>query len=325
MSVQAHHPDVITRELPQIVTDCLNIPGSVASLPTVATELMRLADDPESKVDDIVRVINTDPALCARVLKVANSSFYGFSRTIASIKHAITLLGLNAVKNIAVAASLHKVFRSHQHLTALNPRDLWLHSFGVAIAAREISNVVGSIAADEAFLAGLMHDVGIIVEMQAFRSEFSSFEKLLLDCPKVTFRDAERQFFGATHEDFGAGLCQVWKFPRSIEEAIAGHHAPNLEVESDHATLAFVIHAAELFATNAGYGFSREVEVAEISDHLREHLKLSSADCNNIAHDLPETIKEALPVFALSTLGPPQLLVVTHGIFFRRRFAATCH
>ncbi len=297
MAVEAEQIEGTERQLPQIVTECLKKPGSVASLPTVAAELMRLADHPESDLNEIVGVINTDPALCARVLKVANSSYYGFSRTIASIKHATTLLGLNAVKNIAVAASLHKVFRPHHNLTTLNPRDLWVHSLAVAIAAREISKATGVVAADEAFLAGLMHDVGIIVEMQAFRAEFAAFEKLILERPEIAFRGAERHSFGASHEDFGAGLCQMWKFPRTMEDAIANHHATDISVE--FGKLPLVIHVAELVAARAGFGFSREADSCSEPAQLLEHLSVSEAQLQSIADELPGDVNESLPLFAM--------------------------
>src|SRR5690606_37696748 len=141
----------------------------IATLPEITIKIIKLVEDPNSSAQDLNKVITNDPALGARILKVVNSAFYGLPGQIGSINRAIVLLGLNAVKNIAIAASLTKLFRGGQISPHFNAKDLWGHSIAVATATRLLADKVSLGLPDEAFLAGLIHDLGIMVEMQALR------------------------------------------------------------------------------------------------------------------------------------------------------------
>ena len=114
-------------------------------------KIIGLVEDPDSTAQDLNKVISNDPALGTRILKVVNSVFYGLPRQIGSINRAIVLLGLNAVKNIAIAASLAKLFRGGQISDQFNARDLWIHSIGVATTTRLLADKVGLGLPDEAF------------------------------------------------------------------------------------------------------------------------------------------------------------------------------
>ena len=202
----------------------------VATLPEVAVGIMEIVDDPDSSAKDLNRIIARDPALAARVLKVVNSSFYGLPRQIGSINRAISLLGLNAVKHVAIAASLARIFRGGPLGDRFAPRDLWDHSVAAATAARVVASAARRKCADEAFLAGLVHDVGIMVELQLDRTRLREvFANLAFDAegrPLGDFRLAERTQFYADHCDFGSALAERWKFPRSLALACAHHHDP---------------------------------------------------------------------------------------------------
>jgi HD-like signal output (HDOD) protein len=282
--------------VPPIVESSLRELRNIETLPMVVPKLMRLANDPDSSLMDVNEVIACDPALAARILKIVNSSFYGLPREIGSIDRAIVLLGLNAVKNIAIAASLDKVFRSARIGSDFEARDLWTHSVAVATGARELAVKAGHVLSDEAFLAGLIHDVGIMVEMQACREPFVQIISNLSNDPTLKFCEAEQQVLGATHEMFGAGLCRKWKFPVQLEYVAGFHHRPMQLDEADR-TLPMIVHVADILAARVGKGYTRTVDTEIVTSEVLDLLKLGESDIDAVAEMLPDAIQEAQQMF----------------------------
>src|SRR5258705_2309614 len=153
--------------------------SSIATLPEVTAKIIATVEDPKSTAAALHKIVSHDPALVTRIIKVVNSAFYGLPGQIGSVERAIVLLGLNAVKNIAVAASLGQLFRSVKLCEGFTAKDLWTHCIAVAVTARELAKQMKLPIADEAFLAGLIHDVGILVALHVYP------EKLRTVCEKV--------------------------------------------------------------------------------------------------------------------------------------------
>ena len=264
----------------------------IATLPKVTLKIIKLVEDPDSSAQDLNKVITNDPALGARILKVVNSAFYGLPGQIGSINRAIVLLGLNAVKNIAIAASLAKLFRGGQICPQFNARDLWEHSIGVATGTQLLSTECGLGLPDEAFLAGLIHDMGMMVEMQAQRAKLVEvFEASEANRDK-SFRAIENEIIGATHEQFGAALCNHWKFPASFGYVTGFHHRP-LELAESHRTLTSLVHIADIMTKHLGIGFTADVEHDAINQELLDEMKLTRGQVENVAANLPDAMEEA--------------------------------
>ena len=202
------------------------------------------------------------------------------------------LLGLNSVKNIAIAASLDKLFRGGRIVPEFNACELWMHSIAVATGARLLAERSGMVLPDEAFLAGMIHDLGIMVELQARRSLFIQLVEELGANPSLTFREAEAQSLGATHEEFGAALCRKWKFPASFEEVTGYHHHP-LDLLGDARLLPAMVHVADILAARIGVGYIRTVETDTIDPQLLEMLTLTADDVAVVGEALPEATCEA--------------------------------
>src|SRR5882672_10880468 len=150
----------------KIVANALGKVTNIATLPEVTVRIIKTVEDPRSSASQLHTIIAHDPALVTRILKVVNSSFYGLPGQIASIERAIVLLGLNAVKNIAVAASLGQLFRGIKLCEGFSAKDLWTHCVSVATISRHLAREMKVPLADEAFLAGMIHDVGLLVSLQ---------------------------------------------------------------------------------------------------------------------------------------------------------------
>ncbi|MDH3582715.1 MAG: HDOD domain-containing protein [Phycisphaerae bacterium] len=275
----------------QIVQTAIEQVTHIATLPEITLRIVDVVDDPESTANDLHQIIANDPALCARVLKVVNSSFYGLPGQIGSINRAIVLLGMNAVKNIAVAASLAKLFRGGELCHAFSARDLWSHSMATAAAARLLAEKVTSNVGDEAFLAGLIHDIGIMVEMQAFRRKLVDVFDLM-DDSGVNFLEAEEQVIGANHQDFGRGLCERWKFPKSFTFVTGYHHRP-LDLAPEQRGLTSVIYVADILAAQGEFGYCGTVDRCDPDPQVLKDLGLSAADVAQVAEALPEAYEVA--------------------------------
>ncbi len=268
----------------------------IATLPEVTLKIIQLVEDPDSTAQDLNKVISNDPALGARILKVVNSAFYGLPGQIGSINRAIVLLGLNAVKNIAIAASLAKLFRGGKVSAVFDAKDLWTHSIASATATRLLANKAGLGLPDEAFLAGLIHDIGIMVEIQARRNEFVQAVEHA-HSTGTPLRAAETQFIGATHEQFGYELCKLWKFPTSLQ-AVAGFHHRPMDLPEGARTLASLVYVADHLTRKLEMGYTGDVEGDEISPAIKDALKLTQQDFDDVCAQLPQAIEEAQAVFA---------------------------
>ncbi|MFG0331171.1 MAG: HDOD domain-containing protein [Phycisphaerales bacterium] len=261
----------------------------IATLPEITEKIIDLVEDPTSTAHDLHKIITNDPALCSRILKVVNSAFYGLPGQIGSINRAIVLLGLNAVKNIAIATSLAKLFRGGELCPEFSARDLWVHSTGVAAGSKLIADGLGMGLADEAFLGGLMHDIGIMVEMQTNRHKLIEvFERVKTG---DSFLVAEDEIFGANHQDFGAGLCKRWKFPQSFAFVAGFHHRP-LELDQSSRTLTVIVHVADKLAKAHHCGFGRDVASTEIDPAILSELNITAEKIEEIRQDLPKAIDE---------------------------------
>ncbi|MCC6681151.1 MAG: HDOD domain-containing protein [Phycisphaeraceae bacterium] len=282
---------------PAVVQSAIAEISHIATLPEVTMKIIQLVENPDSTAQDLNKVISNDPALGARILKVVNSAFYGLPGQIGSINRAIVLLGLNAVKNIAIAASLAKLFRGGRISPNFNARDLWTNAIASATATRLLADRVGLGLPDEAFLAGLIHDLGILVEIQARRPKFIEVLDKLEANPNLTLRDAEMQVIGATHEHFGAALCKLWKFPTSFAHVTGFHHHP-MDLPFNHRTLSGLVHVSDVLIARLRIGFIRGVETQDYNIDLLAQLKLSPAILEEVSQAMPEAIEEAQALFS---------------------------
>lgn len=292
MTQSQTQPGLGEQDREKVVQDAILEISHIATLPEVTMRIIKLVEDPDSTAQDLNHVISNDPALGARILKVVNSAFYGLPGQIGSINRAIVLLGLNAVKNIAIAASLAKLFRGGQICPGFNARDLWTHSIAVGSTTRLLANEAGLGLPDEAFLAGLIHDIGIMVEMQSRRAKFVEVIEALEEDPHATMREVEQRILGADHEAFGAGLCRTWKFPASFAYVTGWHHRP-MELAEPHRTLTIIVHIADVLCGSAGLGYSRTIECRTIDPKLWTQANLAPERVEKIIGQLPEAIEEA--------------------------------
>jgi len=235
------------RQLVRITLTQLSRTGSLPALPRVATSALAIARDPESDVDDLTRVVQTDVGLTARLLRVANSAGYGRHRQAKSIHQAVITIGLRQACSILVAVCARQLYAAPGPYTEV----LWNHSLATAIAAEELAQVTGRARADAAFLPGLFHDVGRMA-FQLADAPSSEVIQGLVEAGYGPGTMLEQEWYGFDHAQAGAILTEDWGLGPDQAEGIRWHHDPTrAEAARDMAT---VLNAADSLAYAMGYG-----------------------------------------------------------------------
>ena len=212
------------QRLKRITQSIIGLP----TLPTVITQLISLIDNPKTSARNVSQLISTDQALTAKILKLANSAFYGFPREIATVQHAVVVLGFETVKNLGLSVSVLERFSGADAATGGDEFDrqkFWEHSISCGVAARLLAGKLRYRMPGEAFAAGILHDIGRLILSQYFPVEFAEI-LLLMREESLYIGHAEEQVLGVTHAEVGSWLAERWNLPDQLEQSIAMHHAP---------------------------------------------------------------------------------------------------
>lgn len=280
-----------------LVEDTLDQVKQLSTLPGMTLKIVGLVEDPDSTASDLHEVVASDPVLGTRILKVVNSAFYGLSGEVSTLQRAIVLLGLNAVKNIAIAASLSKLFRGGRLTKDFDARQLWSHAVVTAAAGRLISKKIDMHQDEEAFLAGLIHNIGILVEMQIHREMLIKAVTEVNQGQQRSLRLAEQQHIGADHQAFGQALCRRWKFPETLQLACGRHHDEEVW-QHEVGRIAAVTHVADVLASCLLKERTCGAESYELNPDLMDTLKLTESSVDELMSELPKAREEATALFA---------------------------
>jgi len=269
-----------------LVTHIQNLP----SLPNLYLEVMQELRSPEASVAKVATVITKDLGMTTKILQLVNSAFFGMSRNVADPKQAVGLLGLETVGTLVLSTGIFSQFEDTEWKDFKLER-LWNHSMTVGNLARSIAvaEKLSSQQSEEAFLAGMLHDVGILV---LAANKPKEFQQVLALAPlrRITLWEAEREIFGSTHAEVGAYLLGLWGFTNPIVEALAFHHSLNVCPGSAFSCLT-AVHVADALAYEgkpADEGVvPPQIDMEKLEEmQLVDHLPLWRKAC--LAQDLKE-------------------------------------
>ena len=239
---------------------------NVATLPQVAIQILRIAQDPDADAADMRAVIEGDPALCTSVLRFANSSAYALKLRVNNVQQAIAYLGMKQIRNLALTASVSTLFQSAKVIGNYSRPGLWRHLVSVGLGARMLGLRLKFRAAEDLFLAGLLHDIGIVLEDQHVNGPFTKTIQTL--DPQKTLCENEQQSLGFDHCQLGALVADKWGLPETVKAAITHHH-----------------HAADKSCTRGDM-----VQFIEVANLLCTFKDISSVGVN-LVRACPESIK----------------------------------
>lgn len=202
----------------QAVADVIEQLSSLPPFPRVTTKLLRLLDDGSVSLDDLASVISSDPSLVMKVIHIANSPFYMCSRPVESVKDAVLILGINAIKSITTAVSVQKGLRAFTPRTdVFDQTQFWKHSYATAIMARKLMHRIDKRQSDKFYLVGLIHDVGKLIQAFYWPDTWQAAVNLLRQ-EATNYETVETRVFSCSHSEITAQLCTNWQFPEEIVE-----------------------------------------------------------------------------------------------------------
>ena len=241
-SQTAETPDTLVKRLFSRISE-------VSTLPTVAVKIIEVANDPTTGAEDLLGAVQFDTALAARIMRTVNSSYYSMQNKVADLKLAITLLGFKEIRNLAMTAYIAQLFRKGAGHGAYTREGLWNHMIGVGIVAQLVAETCQRVPPREAYLAGLLHDIGLILEDQYLNKPFCKVIDLLAE--DTPLRDVEHKVMGFDHAELGEYVASQWSLPRHLTATIRYHHSP-LEYEGEHRDMVFVVALADFFCNVKG-------------------------------------------------------------------------
>jgi HD-like signal output (HDOD) protein len=221
--------------------------SKLSTLPHVAFKLMQLLEAPRSTVSDLTPVVSADQILTARILKLANSSNFGFSKQISTLNLALVVIGFNSLRNLILSISASDLFNNlNRQLSSLANRTL-NHAIYVGCGARILAEISAYSLPGEAFVAGLLHDIGFQVMLQEYPTAF----QMAVDharMQRIPLYQAEKNIFGFDHSDLGGWLIEGWNLPPKLVNVVKYHHQP--EKAKNNSELVRIIHLAELLSAS---------------------------------------------------------------------------
>jgi putative nucleotidyltransferase with HDIG domain len=259
-------------EVKSVIQKITDLPA----LPTMLATMNKLMADPRTSADTLGKALSSDPALVSKVLKLVNSAFYGFPGRIGTISQAVVILGFSSIRNLVLTTSIMQMFGTKGEKQGFNVEDFWKHSLQTAALSRQLAFDKGQAYIEEAFIGGLLHDMGRMVLSQKLPADFERILKLSQK-DGIRFRQAEHAVLGTTHSEIGAWLAQRWNLPGPLVDVIEFHHAPK--------------NAPTREAPNGKESADHLVELVHLSDELSDHVTEGKLDWKSACTAKPEIIR----------------------------------
>ncbi len=237
-------------ELPEVLVERLfKRISDVSSLPAVDIQIIEVANDSSSGAEDLLDAVQFDAALAMRIIRTVNSSYYSLQNKVADLKLAITLLGFKEIRNLAMTAYISQLFKKDTGHGTYSREGLWNHLIAVGTVARLIAESSRRVAPREAYLGGLLHDLGLILIDQYLHKPFSEIvDKLTEDTPVCHL---EQEVLGFDHAELGQFVATKWLLPEHLTTTIRYHHSP-LEYEGPHREMVCAVALANFFCNVKG-------------------------------------------------------------------------
>ena len=272
----------------------LNKFTTAKTLPHIAIKLTKLISDENSTMQDFEKIIKMDPTLVLRILRGANSPYYGLRQKVNSISRAVVIIGINNLRNMIVTEGLRDIFKGKNSKNAFSRNRLWLHCVAVSICSQMIMERIFGLNGEDAFLCGILHDIGMIVEDQTAPDLFYRVCNTYDENSKL-ITDYEKEIIGTDHCEIGHLLAKDWQLPVDVQEGIQHHHKTMDHVSPS--SLTGVIQLAEYIASQLDYTAISGMK-AKLSLPLADHIRNNVKEYKALVRDLPNEMSKAKDLYA---------------------------
>jgi HD-like signal output (HDOD) protein len=266
--------------------------NQIKTLPHVAIRLVKMISEDTGSVKDYERVIRHDPALVMRVFKLVNSAYFALTEKVETLADAMVVIGQNNLRNMVVLEALRSLYQGRMAIAGFSGRALWNHGVATSHCCRMIAEQIFGLPGEDAFLCGLMHDVGLMV---AFQTEPELFDRMVASMGTgMPFVEHETLVMGTTHCETGFWLARAWKLPATVQLAIRDHHKKIDDL--DPSSMTGIIQLGELIATRSGFMALPETQDGlslSLVQHLREHID----EYLRIQQELPDEMEKTREIY----------------------------
>lgn len=255
-------------------------------MPQVVMKAQEIMADATAGIQELTRVIETDQGIASKMIKLANSAYYGLSGKVATVQKATMMLGQQTLKEVLLTVGYSKLMDQSLDGYDFAAGDLWRHSIAVGVSARIIADMKKTGDQSEVYLAGLIHDSGKLILNPYIIQLKPAFDKFMAD-ESATFLNAEKRIFGFDHADIASDVCRKWHVPDAIAAAVRHHHAPS---KSNGNSMSYIIHLADQIARTAGLGYGSDDYLYDVEAGTLEFLELDQTVIMEISAKVIETL-----------------------------------
>ncbi len=257
-------------------------------MPRTVMKAREIIADPNSSFKDLADLFETDQAMAAKILKLANSPYYGMGGKVSSIQHASVVLGYRTLGELITMGGTSNLLGKNLEGYGLDAGDLWKHSIAVAFGSKLIANIKQPEIANDAFTAGLIHDAGKLILDKFIAERWELFERFMSD-GEHTFLEAEKEILELDHSEAAFEVCKAWNVPKHITIAIKYHHHPS---GSNDSLLAYIVHMADAVSMMAGLGMGIDGVLYKMDENAMGFLDLNEQDIEKIMTQVITAAKE---------------------------------
>ena len=257
-------------------------------IPQTILKAREIMTNPDSDFKELANIFETDQAIAAKILKLANSPYYGYSGKITSIQRASVILGHRTLVELLTVIGTAGLLGNKLVGYWLDSGALWKHSLAVAFGSKIIASKTEPALSNDAFTSGLIHDVGKLILDQYIKERWELFEKFMVD-GEHTFLDAEKKILDLDHAEVASEVCKSWNIPEPLTVAIRYHHHPS---QSNGSELAYIVHVADAIAMMTGLGLGIDGTLYQMDDKAMEFLNLREENLNDIMGKVLEAVQK---------------------------------
>lgn len=272
----------------ELVNNGVQIP----SLPALFNEINEAVEDPESSFTEIARIISGDTALSGRLLRIVNSSFFGFPQQVETITHAVTIVGTAQLRDLVLATTIISRFQGLPR-DLINMESFWKHNIACGLAARTIAVYRREPNAERFYVNGMLHDLGRLVLCLSMPEKVA--EMFGRGANGELMRDAEMELLGFDHAEVGGELLKKWKLPKRVEDAVRYHHQPTTARE--YPLEAAILHVADVIAHAMQLGCSGERHVPPLDAQAWDKIELPSNIMASVIDQVDRQFEETIHFF----------------------------
>ena len=265
---------------------------AIKTLPHVVTRLSKLINNENSTMKDFEDVIKTDPTLVVRLLRMVNSPFFGVLQHVESISRAVAFIGMKNLQNMAVTDAMKNIFKDDRASAVFSRKKLWLHCAAVSVCSRMVAERIFAINGDNAYLCGILHDFGLIVEEQVANKPF--LEACGACGATGSLPECEQQFLDTDHCEIGYLLACDWEMPSALQEAIRDHHSAGEDI--DPTSLTGILQISEYIVGQFDFTPIPGCK-PRLSPMLTDHIQENADEYKVLIDDFPEEMNKTMEIY----------------------------